>query len=145
MKAEQLHLTIRFLGEQDAAIVDALAGEVSRALRDRAPLTMRVRGLGTFGRRVVWGALEPIEDVVALAADVEAAVQRAGLPAADRPFAPHVTLARLKRREGLAPYLRANAGAETPLERWDAVTLYRSELGARGATHTALHRFELRP
>ena len=85
MKAEQLHLTIRFLGEQDAAIVDALAGEVSSALRDRAPLTMRVRGLGTFGRRILWGALEPIEEVVALAADVERVV--AGLGTTRPPIA----------------------------------------------------------
>lgn len=141
--AAQLHLTLRFLGERDAGIVDVLSEALGPVIHAHAPIEMRVSGLGTFGRRVLWAALAPPAPVMELAEAVDGALRDVGVEPRDRPFAPHVTLARLRGGDGLQALLEARGSERGPLEVWDGVALYRSELGPRGATHTALRHFPL--
>ncbi|HBQ10623.1 MAG TPA: RNA 2',3'-cyclic phosphodiesterase [Myxococcales bacterium] len=143
VRMEQLHFTLRFLGERDAEIVDALSEALGPTVAAHPALEMRASGLGTFGRRVLWAGLAPVEGLTALARDVGAALREVGVEAPDRPFAPHVTLARLGGSAGLGAFLEAHGGWRGPLEVWGEVTLMRSELGSRGATHTVLRRFPL--
>jgi 2'-5' RNA ligase len=94
---EQLHLTLRFIGEVDgrdaAAIEDALAAI-------HAPrFTLELKGVGEFGGknpRALWAGVRDDGAVQHLQRKIESAMQRIGLPAEERKFAPHVTLARLK-------------------------------------------------
>jgi RNA 2',3'-cyclic 3'-phosphodiesterase len=143
VRADQLHLTLRFVGEVDdpAALVQAVA-------LDGPPFSLRVEGGGTFGRdRVLWaGVGGEVERAAALAAAIERAVVGLGHPAADQRFSPHITLARAKGRvpresverlRFLLPLPRI--GEFTVSE----VVLFRSELLPAGARHTAIHRFPL--
>ena len=94
---EQLHLTLRFIGEVDGrdagAIDDALASI-------RAPkFALELKGVGEFGGknpRALWAGVRDGERLEHLQRKVESAVQRVGHPAEARKFSPHVTLARLK-------------------------------------------------
>ncbi len=95
---ENLHLTLRFIGEVD----ETTAGAVHDALAElQAPaFTMTVGGCGTFegGRRPVtlWLGVERQPALVRLRDKVESALVRVGLPAESRRFQPHITLARMK-------------------------------------------------
>jgi 2'-5' RNA ligase len=94
---EQLHLTLRFIGEVDgrdaAAIDDALS-------TIRAPrFVLELKGVGEFGGknpRALWAGVPDHGAVDHLQRKVETALQRIGLPAEERKFAPHITLARLR-------------------------------------------------
>ena len=94
---EQLHLTLRFIGEVDgrgaAAIDDALASI-------RAPrFTLQLKGVGEFGGknpRALWAGVRDESPVLHLQRKIESAVQRAGIQPEERKFSPHVTLARLR-------------------------------------------------
>src|SRR5678815_3545998 len=96
---EQLHLTLRFIGEVDrhmaADLTDALA-------RIRAPrCTARIKGVGSFDHRnagALWAGVEPKEPLAALATKVERVCQNIGLEPERRAFHPHITLARWKGR-----------------------------------------------
>jgi len=96
-RREQLHLTLRFIGEVDgrdaAAIDDALA--FIRAPR----FTLELKGVGEFGGknpRALWTGVRDEAPVAHLQRKVESAVQRVGMPPEERKFSPHVTLARLR-------------------------------------------------
>jgi 2'-5' RNA ligase len=94
---EQLHLTLRFIGEVDGReandIDDALAAIVSPRF------TLALKGVGEFGGKkphALWAGVSDTPSVEHLNRKVEAALQRIGLEADPRRFTPHVTLARLR-------------------------------------------------
>src|SRR6266568_527239 len=95
---EQLHLTLRFIGEVDDATL--LAVKEGLAGVSGAPFPLAVQGVGHFppGKhpRVLWVGLDAGPLLGELQRDIETAVQAAGLPAEERPFSPHITLARLR-------------------------------------------------
>ena len=111
--AARLHATLRFIGPVEPSSLGELEAALERVRSP--PIAVRCDGVGTFGRppRVVWVGLEPAAAVAALAGQVDAAVQAAGLPPADQPFRPHLTLARLK---GAPPHQVRRFVAETAVD-----------------------------
>lgn len=143
--AANLHLTVRFIGSVERELVDGVAGDLASAgLRG---FELQLGDLGTFKRgrlvRVVWlGLREGGEQAAELAARVEKACSRAGLAPEPRPFQPHLTLARARRREGgVLPALPESP----PIEPWRAreLVLYQSRLGRAGAVYEALQVLRL--
>lgn len=114
VEPENLHLTLKFLGE----VEEGRLGEVEEALRrgcSRAsPFTMEVRGTGVFPSpqyvRVVWaGVGEGWERVSSLQREVDRELGRLGF-SRDTDFVPHLTLARVKRVKDRGEFLRAVEG-----------------------------------
>ncbi len=136
---EQIHLTLRFIGEVDGGIFqdirEGLAGIHGSAF------SMHLAGLGFFPPRrqphVLWAGIEPVEPVIALRNRVESLIVRLGLEPEGRKFSPHVTMARLRDTPvaKVAGYLAGNAlFASSPFE-VDAFHLYSSVLTKKGAMH----------
>ena len=142
---ENLHLTIRFVGNVERAVVEAVAD--SLAQRPLAAFEMELGNVGTFGRgraaRVVWLGLRAGADAaVALVVQVEEECLRAGLPPESRPYQAHLTLARA----------RSRIGARLPelpgmphIEPWraDRLVLYSSRLTKAGAVYEAMRTLGL--
>lgn len=142
---DQLHLTLRFVGEVDrhAArdIVAALGGV-------RHPgFDLALGAPGVFDRRgridSLWIGVTPIPPVAALHHKVDAALRRAGVPPDTRAYRPHITIARFGREQvdaaGFAPASPV-AGATFAV---DAFALYESTLGHDGADYRIVERFPL--
>ena len=94
---EQLHLTLRFIGEVDgrdrAAIDDALATISAPAF------SLELKGVGSFGGRrphALWAGAAVDDALLHLQRKIESALQRIGLEADGRKYTPHVSLAKLK-------------------------------------------------
>ena len=133
---EQLHLTLRFIGEVDRPLADDLAAALSRIRAEQFQL--RVKGVGRFEQRsagALWAAVEPKEPVAALAAKVERVCQQAGLEPERRAFHPHITLARWKGRRSreVADYLQRNRGLVSDPFDVDRFVLFESRLSRHGA------------
>ncbi|MGH6888778.1 MAG: RNA 2',3'-cyclic phosphodiesterase [Rhizomicrobium sp.] len=135
---QQLHLTLRFIGEVDgrdaAAIDDALASI-------RSPrFTLELKGIGEFGGknpRALWTGVRDPAPVEHLQRKVESALQRVGLPAEARKFVPHITLARLRGspRDRVITFLAGHAlYAGAPFE-VNAFILYSSQLTPNGSLY----------
>jgi 2'-5' RNA ligase len=143
--AGNLHLTVRFIGNADRALVEAIADRL--AARSQLAFDLELGDLGTFGRgrhvRVVWQGLhDGAGAVAALAAHVEAECETAGLVPEKRPFQAHLTLARARPREGAElPPLPGPAR----VSRWRAseLVLYASRLSRTGATYEPLRAVKL--
>jgi 2'-5' RNA ligase len=140
--ADSLHITLRFLGHLERAVLDQVI-ENARRVRFE-PFSLRLAHQGTFGSgrriRVVWLGVEAGEPPLRqLAADVEKACAAAGLPPDERPFRAHVTLARA-RGAGL-PLPDLPVPPELPAFKAREFQLYRSRLSPTGSTYSVLERF----
>lgn len=135
---EQLHLTLRFIGEVDgrdaAAIDDGLASIHTPRFR------LELKGVGEFGGRnprALWAGLRDSAAVLHLQRKIESALQRIGRAAAPRKFAAHITLARLKAapRERVIAFLAAHALYASPPFEVNDFILYSSTLTPNGSLY----------
>src|SRR6266581_2738679 len=147
VRPENLHLTLKFIGEvcetKLAAIRSALA-----TVRSDGPLTLRFRGLGFFPDekhpRVFWAGIEASPNLKTLAADIDGVAEKFDIPRERRPFSPHLTLARFE-RPGLPEKLRAaiqeNAARDFGSFRASQFHLIESKLKPSGAEYTTVESF----
>lgn len=143
---DQLHLTLRFIGEVDRH----RAGDVHAALGaiHHPRFEIAINGLGTFDRRgqpeTVWAGLAPHEPLKALHKKVDQAIARVGVEPEQRAYLPHITLARLKRSSGPVRGLIEEAGGlrSEPFQ-VDGFGLYESKLTPEGAVYAIVESYEL--
>jgi len=142
---DQLHLTLRFVGEVERPVAEDLAAELGRVRFER--FTVTLAGLGRFDQRrrgVLWAGVHPTEEVKALAAKVEGACLRVGLEPERRKFHPHITLALWK---GATPmldtYMVRHGGLKS--EPWEVhrFILYESRLHRDAAHYEAVADYPL--
>jgi 2'-5' RNA ligase len=134
----QWHVTMRFLGRVDDALVDDVASALRTVRVPHATVASLGPATARFGQRVLQ---VPVEGLDALAARVVEATAPFGEPPEDRPFRGHLTLARVGRGAGrvdLRPLCGSAISAAWPVAGFE---LYSSELHPRGARYTALARF----
>jgi 2'-5' RNA ligase len=137
---EKWHLTLAFLGEVPDERRPELEERLARAAGRYPPLTLRFAGGGRFGSRVLFTRLDgDREPLTRLAASVSAAARRSRISVDDRPYRPHLTLARGRGHDDLRPLaarLATFAGRTWTATRLDLVE---SRLG-KGPNHTAAYR-----
>jgi 2'-5' RNA ligase len=147
VRPENLHLTLRFLGEVDDGIARDLDIELGRI--QAAGFELMVDGVGHFGPQrspqVLWAGIARSEALQFLHDKVDRAAVAAGLAADDRKFRPHVTLAHLRGAHGprvgrwLADYAVVQAGP-IPV---GGFVLYRSHLHNEGSIYEPLAEYPL--
>ena len=148
--AENLHLTLAFLGEQPEPALGALDDVLERL---RAPdFELEPAGLEIFGAKAAEAValgIRPSPALDHLHGKLRAAIHAAGLDLPRARFRPHVTIARFGRRpEGrdrarLAAFLAAHGDVRLPPFPAGGVTLFRSTLTRDGAIHEALRVYPL--
>jgi 2'-5' RNA ligase len=146
---EQLHLTLRYIGEVDGRVAEDVAVALS-ALAAPAP-TIAIVGVGRFEHRgrteALWAAVTPHEALAALHRKVDRAVTAVGLEPERRAYLPHITLARMARGAGaeveVAQWLARNAILRSDPFTMPALILYESHLGRAGASYEAVAEWPL--
>ena len=143
---EQLHLTLRFIGEVERPMANDIAAALGGV---RVPsFDLQAVGVGRFEQRnggALWAGVQPKDPVVALAAKVERALQQSGLEPERRAFSPHITLARWNRRnsEAVDSFLRRNANLRSETFRVSEFILFESKLSRHGAHYEEVATFDL--
>ena len=149
VKPENLHLTLRFLGE----VNNVTAADVDDALaKIRSPgFDLSLTGIGHFGEgrklRALWVGVDASADLMRLQEKIEQALIRAGLPPESRKFKPHITLARFKSHPGqrLQGYLTAHNLLRAGPIAMESFELYSSFTSADGAIHRIEASYPLEP
>lgn len=138
---ENMHLTLRFIGEVDGHQAQDIDAALSQVRTPR--FTLALAGVDRFGsggkERALWVGVEDNPALMRLQAKIETALQRAGLPPEGRKFKPHVTIARFKGNPGgrLHEFLaRHSLFRGEPFE-VEQFVLYSSFLGHNGAIYSA--------
>lgn len=151
VKPENLHLTVRFLGDLGESGVSRVREAVRRAADPLQAPSARLGALGAFPNfarpRVVWvGLAEGEEAVVAVARTVNEALQDAGFGRPDKPFRAHLTLARVREgARGVETLRDAPVGEPPAAALLDRIVVMKSDLHPAGARYTALEEVRLRP
>jgi 2'-5' RNA ligase len=144
---EQLHLTLRFIGEVERPVAKDIAAALDRVCSSN--FQIRISGAGKFEKRsggALWAGIEPKTPVVGLAAKVERALQQVGLEPEHRAFSPHITLARWNRRnsEAVEAFLRRNSDLHSDPFDVDRFVLFESKLSRHGPHYEEIAAFALR-
>jgi 2'-5' RNA ligase len=146
---ERLHITVRFIGHVDDARGEAIRIALEAPL-DAPSFDLTVEGIGAFpprgAPRVFWAGLTAgREGLLRLERSVSARLAEL-VPAEDRPYAPHLTLARVKEPAGLARASLFDGLTDRLLGRVrvEAITLFESRLSSKGPTYLPLLQTMLR-
>lgn len=150
-KPGQLHFTLRFLGEITPAQLALVKIATREAVGDTTPFIITLRHLGAFPSfhrpQVVWaGVEEGAAELQALAAGLEAQLTHHRFPPEERPFKPHLTLARIRDVRQWGDVVRALGqfrDASVGSQRVEAVSVMESQLTLQGAIHTRVEEVTL--
>lgn len=135
---DQLHLTLRFVGEADPRRADDLAAAL--ATIRFAPFPISLSGVGQFDRRgridALWAGVQPRDVLTQLHRKIDRACVDVGFPADQRAYLPHITLARFSRSGGVIDsFLSHNAALSSPPFLVDSFILFESHLTQAGASY----------
>lgn len=151
--ANNIHLTLKFLGEVSDANVQILARKMQAATARHAPFAIKIAGLGAFPNvrrpRVIWVGSEAPPNLASLQRAIEAETLSLGYPVEERPFSAHLTLGRISQSATPAE-ASALAHALTEVQVGslgcllvDKVHLFQSDLRPSGAIYTSLYTIPL--
>lgn len=144
---EQIHLTLKFIGEVDTAVLL----DIQDALHTvRFPsFKLNLRGVGYFPPRgapkVLWAGITPDTEVTRLRNRIEKTLADIDIPRGKRKFSPHFTICRLKNSPAVkvAEFLAGNSFLESPEFTVHEFKLYSSVLNKKGAIHRVEDIIEL--
>ena len=143
VRPEQVHLTLKFLGEVPDKMLTQVCDVIRRTAADCPGFDLPVKGLGVFGRpaRVVWASCDVPPELVKLQTQLETEFEKIGWEKENRPFAGHLTICRVKNfvagrvlSEAVQTYTEEFFGSISV----DQVVLYESRLSSAGPEYNAV-------
>ena len=145
-----LHLTLKFLGDIPLQSVPDLSSAASLAVAGLAPFSIRLEQTGVFPKhgppRVLWIGINDFSGRLGeLHARLESEAAKVGFEKDERPFHPHLTIARLRQPQAARSLAAAHLELEfTPVEiAISELLVIRSELGSAGSKYTIVSRHSL--
>jgi 2'-5' RNA ligase len=144
VKPENIHITLRFLGDVTPDMVDRIHGEMQQV--QFQPFEVNVKGVGVFPNprhiSVVWaGIRQGASELRAVFDQLEPRLQALGFAPDYKGFSPHLTIARVKtgrNRDALAEQLRTLEGFEFGTVKAECLRLKRSVLTPQGPIYSVL-------
>lgn len=141
-----LHVTLKFLGEQDESLVSPLRDVLESVVPTHVAISARTTAVGVFPNfrrpRVVWVGMTSERALQSLAGDIDRALTPLGIPREARAFQAHLTLGRVKGELGPAEATALAAAAKSCGGSRElavqTVDLMRSELGPGGSRYSVL-------
>lgn len=152
--AKNIHLTLKFLGEQPVAVIRSISSVVAEAAAEHFSFPLAVGGLGCFPNpqrpRVLWvGLQDQTNQLSELQHRLEAGFEQMGIPLEQHRFHPHLTIGRVRKdasrsqQQALADAVRL--GGAPSLGRFNAneIVLFQSDLRPQGAVYSRVETFSL--
>lgn len=146
---ENIHLTLKFLGNVSTANLEILKDILGKAVSSHHECDISVGGIGVFPKphnpRVVWVGMEVPQELIALQHSIEIETARLGYSREHRPFSPHLTFGRVSRNAStqdvhiIAEILENYKVGFLGATRVRNVYLYRSDLKPEGAEYTPIY------
>ncbi len=152
VRTENIHLTVVFAGNVDESMVFRFEEVACLACGRSHPFEISLHGLGFFGNfrnpRVLWVGLNgDVKEMSRLRDDLQKGLAPFGVKKETRPFRPHLTLGRFKKKVGSVEHLKRllekYRELTSPTAVMKALTLFRSDLKKDGAVYTKINRWSL--
>jgi RNA 2',3'-cyclic 3'-phosphodiesterase len=146
--SDNIHLTLKFLGDISPANVDMLSQMLNVEVSQHSVFELKFGGLGAFPNpkrpRVIWIGIQAPAGLEALQHGIEAATATLGYPGEARPFSPHLTIGRVKQTAGPAGVQKIRTALEEAkvgalgTTQVTTVHLFKSDLKPSGAVYARL-------
>ena len=152
---QNIHLTLKFLGEINAGQVSKISAIIEDVASDNPDFTLRINSLGAFPRidylRVIWVGLDKGDaQIKKIARELEEKIEKIGIPKEDRPFSSHITIARTRsnknRQKLILDLKKLSEGFKLDDSEFKAgkITLFKSDLSPKGPTYEVLKSANLK-
>jgi RNA 2',3'-cyclic 3'-phosphodiesterase len=145
-KPENLHVTIKFLGDTDEAAEMRLIEKLSSNEASYQPFRLQLDKPELLGKRVVSiAARSDTQTIFSLEMVIDTECERLGFPREGRRFRPHITLARIRQPESARELGRHFLQTQIEPLGFDVreIVLYESKLEAGGSVYNVVRRFKL--
>ena len=143
----QIHLTLKFLGDQDERKVERLCSSLRDALSGTGPFDIVVEGVGAFPDmrhpKVVWLGVKDPDPLIGLADRVDSVIKGLKMKADDKRFSPHITVGRVTSRVDLKDLFARYEKTSFCSFTCGHVDVMKSVLTPKGAIHSIIERIEL--
>ena len=148
MKPENIHLTLKFLGEVELAKVQIIEKNLDIIANEIKPFHLNLEEIGAFPNwghpRIVWIGIEKSEPLLLLAKEIEENMRNLGCPSEVKPFSPHLTIGRVRDNVSLEDIqmLENKCRVHTIIVDQIMITkihLYKSDLHTFGPVYTLLY------
>jgi 2'-5' RNA ligase len=145
---QNMHLTLKFLGDTTTSYLDFLKQLLAREAESRSQFNMQLGGLGAFPNsrrpRLLWIGIHAPADLVSLQRGIETGASRLGYEQEERAFSPHLTIGRVRQNITPPELQKIRAALETiqlgniGTARVDSIHLFKSDLQPGGSIYTKL-------
>ena len=151
VQTQNLHLTLKFFGEIEERRLNDLEESLKEAVKSHQEFRYTLKGLGAFPNakkaRVLWVGLEnPLNELASLAASIEKNTSPKGFPPSEKPFSPHLTLARFA-SPPQPPFLEVTAKHSQTVfgeAAVDKIELIQGCLSSEGPAYMTIQEFPFR-
>jgi 2'-5' RNA ligase len=141
-----MHLTLKFLGAIDKLTADKVAGALERATARISPFRISTKEVTLNGRRILWLTFKENKELKALKEAVEIELEAIGIKRDKKPYTPHLTLRRIKKKEIFFEVKESLLTIESSIDisfPVENIEFMESELIPDGAIHSTLRRIIL--
>ena len=155
VEPQNIHLTIKFLGERDDKKIEKIMRILEETAKDNHPYEAKISSLGAFPKietpRVIWVGIDKGDnETKQIAKKLEEEIAKAGIPKEERPFSSHITIGRTRSGLGLDKLVRSLKNLEVSLAEKKLnflvtkITLYKSTLTPKGPVYEILKEVNLK-
>ena len=150
VEPENVHITLKFLGETDEALVDKILDIMKSAVEVMKPFDIKFIGSGVFPNqnyiKVMWIGIENIEQISKIAKKIDEQTSKLGFEKEKRDFSAHLTIARIKsarNKDKLLQIIEKYKDVEFGVFNVNQITLKKSELTPKGPIYTNLKEVKI--
>ena len=150
VEPENIHVTLRFLGDVEMSQLDGITKMIDKAVTDAEPFDIKLIGSGVFPNRsyvrVVWIGLDVEPVLEQIVERLEKGLLELGFKPDRRKFSPHLTIGRVRtawKKEELMKVVDAFHDREFGVKHVTSIRLMQSELTKEGPIYTMLHEASL--
>ena len=153
VRPENIHLTLKFLGDTEKSRIESIAQIMDKALEKQGEIKAKLTELGFFPHlrnpRIAWIAPDPksAEQVTKIQSPIETLLRKEGFASEKRSFHPHITIARIKVCRSKPEHFIENFSSSFPQSSFlmNEIILYKSQLRPEAAFYDPIHIFRLKP
>lgn len=144
---DQMHITMRFIGDIDDGKTKKVVKAVSDAVAGMEPFTITIGNAGCFPKperpSVLWIGAEPGTTLRSISDRIATNLKAANIQFDEKPFKSHITVGRCTGPMDPRPFIEKYSGKEIETFLCDEILIMRSELSPQGAKHTVLERVKI--
>jgi RNA 2',3'-cyclic 3'-phosphodiesterase len=153
VNAKNIHITLKFLGDVAENLISEVANQVNDSIEAIKPFEIQIIGSGAFPNykkpRIIWiGAQSPNNLLQSVASSLETNLAQLGFDKEDRPYAPHLTIGRVKSLSGIhdvVNQLQENENYDFGKYLSNEIIVMRSDLKPSGPIYTPLQKINIKP